>query len=302
MEKLPTVTIATIACNEEANIKKFLESVLDQKEKGFKISTILVISDGSTDHTVKIAKSFKSNLIRVTDHSERIGKSARLNEIYKNLDTDLLLQSDSDIIYSHRFVARDMILGLLEEPKIAMCGGNPLPVKGSTFTENAINLTTEAYQQFRKKVRGGNNVFSADGRILAFKKELVEKLRIPEDMIANDMFSYLCCLSLGYKYKFVPTAIVDYRSPQDVGDHIKQNVRFRASPLRMEKYFPKGLVSKETSIPIMLLYKTQFLIFLKHPISTLYIYLINLYCKLRARWTESKLNARWAVANSTKSV
>ena len=57
MEKLPTVTIATIACNEEANIKKFLESVLDQKEKGFKISTILVISDGSTDHTVKIAKS-----------------------------------------------------------------------------------------------------------------------------------------------------------------------------------------------------------------------------------------------------
>ena len=238
----------------------------------------------------------------MTDHSERIGKSARLNEIYKNLDTDLLLQSDSDIIYSHRFVARDMILGLLEEPKIAMCGGNPLPVKGSTFTENAINLTTEAYKQFRKKVRGGNNVFSADGRILAFKKELVEKLRIPEDMIANDMFSYLCCLSLGYKYKFVPTAIVDYRSPQDVGDHIKQNVRFRASPLRMEKYFPKGLVSKETSIPIMLLYKTQFLIFLKHPISTLYIYLINLYCKLRARWTESKLNARWAVANSTKSV
>ena len=302
MSKIPTVTIATIALNEEQNIEKFLRSVLDQQEEGFKIVKILVISDGSSDKTAEIAKSFKSGLIRVISHENRIGKSARLNELYQNLDTDLLLQSDSDIIYSHKYVVRDMLLPLIKNKDVAMCGGNPLPIKGATYIEKAINLTTEVYQEFRQKVRNGDNVFSADGRILSFKKELVKKINIPNDMIANDMFTYFCCLILGLKYKFVASAIVYFRSPQSVRDHIRQNVRFRASPFRMEKYFSKELVKKETSIPKSLLYRTQLLMFIKHPISTLYIYLINLYCKLRARKIEDKLDAKWAIADSTKHV
>ena len=302
MPKLPSVTIATIALNEEQNIQKFLRSVLEQKEEGFKINKILVISDGSTDKTVGLAKSFKSELIKVVSYEKRIGKSARLNELYQSLDTDLLLQCDSDIIYTHKYVVRDMLLPLLKNKDVAMCGGNPLPIKGSTYIENAINLTTKVYQEFRKKVRSGDNVFSADGRILSYKKELVKKIKVPNDMIANDMFTYFCCLTLGYKYRFVSTAVVYFRSPQDVRDHIRQNVRFRASPFRMEKYFSKELVKKETSIPKNLLYKTQLFMFIKHPISTLYIYLINLYCKLKARMTEDQLTAKWAIADSTKHV
>lgn len=300
MINIPTVTLATIAYNEERNIKKFLQSVLDQKAEGFRIAKILVLSDGSSDNTVKIVKSFKPKLIKVISYGNRIGKSARLNELYQNLDTDLLLQSDSDIIYSHKYIVRDMLLPLIKNKDVGMCGGNPLPIKGTTYIEKAINLTTEVYQEFRKKVRNGENVFSADGRILAYKKELVKKIVVPNDMIANDMFTYFCCLSLGYKYKFVSTAVVYFRSPQSLKDHIRQNVRFRASPFRMERYFSGELVRKETQIPKILLYKTQFLMFIKHPVSTLFIYLINLYCKFKARLVERQLNAKWAIANSTK--
>jgi len=302
MNIIPTVTIATIAYNEEKNIKNFLQSVLDQKEEGFKVACILVISDGSTDNTANIAKSLKSKLIRVINHNNRIGKSSRLNEVYQNLETDILVQSDSDIVYSHKYVVRDMVLNLLKDKNIAMCGGNPRPVKGVTYIEKAINYTTDVYQEFRKKVRNGDNVFSADGRLLAYKKELVKKLIIPNDMIANDMFTYFCCLSNGYKYKFVATAIVSFRSPQDIKDHIRQNVRFRASPLRMERYFSKDLVKKELYIPKTILYKTQLLMFIRHPVSTLYIYLINHYCKFKARLIERQLNAKWLIANSTKYV
>ena len=52
MNTIPTVTIALSAYNEAENIGRFLQSVLEQKENGFILEKILVISDGSDDSTI----------------------------------------------------------------------------------------------------------------------------------------------------------------------------------------------------------------------------------------------------------
>ena len=57
---LPTVTVALSAFNEETNIGNFIASVLKQKEENFVLEKILIISDGSTDKTAEIVKSFDS--------------------------------------------------------------------------------------------------------------------------------------------------------------------------------------------------------------------------------------------------
>ena len=299
--KKPTVTVAISAYNEEKNICKFLKSVLMQKEQGFVLKQIWIYSDGSTDKTAEVARSIKSEKIKVIKHEERIGKSARLNEIYKNLKTDILVQSDSDIVFAHPNVVKDLIEPL-KNKGIAMCGGNPLPVKAKTFIEKAINVTVGAYLEFRKKVRGGNNVFSADGRLLAFKKRLVKKIHVPPNMIANDMYVYYSCLSLGYKYKYVDSAVVKFRSPQTLRDHIKQNTRFRASPIRMNKYFPERLVDRENNIPAFIFFSEILKQFIKHPVLSLYIYTVNKYCNIKAKIVEKKLTAKWPMANTTKKL
>ncbi|MDO8658212.1 MAG: glycosyltransferase [Candidatus Levybacteria bacterium] len=296
-----SVTLAISAYNEEKNIYKFLMSVLAQKEQGFVLKQIWIYSDGSTDKTAEIARSIKSEKIKVIEYEERIGKSARLNEIYKNLDTDILVQSDSDVIVAHPNVIRDLIAPL-KNKEIAMCGGNPLPVKANTFIEKAINITVGAYLEFRKKVRGGNNVFSADGRLLAFKKKLVKKIYVPPNMIANDMYTYYSCLSLGYKYKYVDSAVVKFRSPQTLRDHIKQNTRFRASPIRMKKYFSERLVDRENNIPAFIFFSETLKQFIKHPVLSLYIYIVNKYCHIKAKIVENKLTAKWPMANTTKEL
>src|SRR6185437_12418364 len=111
--KKQTVTIALSAYNEESNIKNFLLSLLVQKEEGFLLKNIIVISDGSTDSTVKIAKSVKSKKIQIIDSKIRMGKSVRLNAIYRMLDTDILVQSDADIILKGPNVLRNIIKPLL---------------------------------------------------------------------------------------------------------------------------------------------------------------------------------------------
>ncbi len=299
-KQTPSVTIAISAYNEEENIKSFLESVLMQKEEGYQLKGIWVYSDGSTDKTVKIVRSFSTKKITLIPFSKRIGKSSRLNIIYKKLKTDILIQSDADVIFTHPYIVRDIIQPLVKNQKVGMCGGNPTPVAGESFTEQAVNCTFTIYQRFRSFVRGGNNVFSADGRLLAFSKSLVKKIHIPEDMIANDMYAYFCCLSLGYEYRFVKTAVVYFRSPNSLQDHIRQNIRFEAAPIRMKRYFSKQLIESEINIPGTIFISSALLEFMKHPLLCSFILFINLYCRIIASLMEAKMTAIWTIAYSTK--
>lgn len=120
INKLPTVTLALSAYNEEHNIGAFLTSVLQQIENGFILEHIWIFSDGSTDKTVEVAQSFPSAKITVFSDSRRIGKSARLNEIYSRLTSDFLLQSDADVIFSQPYIVRDMIQPLINDKNVAM--------------------------------------------------------------------------------------------------------------------------------------------------------------------------------------
>lgn len=301
-KKYPTVTVALSAYNEQKNIKKLIESIKAQREIGFRIKAIWVYSDGSTDKTVERARKVSSKKIAVINSQKRIGKSARLNQIYKKLKTDILVQTDADVVFAHTKVIKELIKPLIKEKNVAMTGGNPTPLPATTLIEKAINLTCEPYSIFRSVVRGGNNVFSADGRLLAYKANFIKKIQIPTDMIANDAFTYYSCKKLGYDYRYVERAKVDYRSPQNLKDHIKQNTRFLAAPLRMKKYFSNDLIDKETFIPRDLYLKVVLRTFLKNPFLSIYIFVINKYCSLRARERESFMNSKWDMAITTKNV
>ncbi|OGM27083.1 hypothetical protein A2962_03200 [Candidatus Woesebacteria bacterium RIFCSPLOWO2_01_FULL_39_61] len=302
MKKIPEVTIAVSAYNEEKNIKNFLESLLVQKEFGFVLKSIWVLSDGSKDRTVEFAKSFKSKKIKVFDYKDRLGKSSRLNQIYAKLKSDILVQSDADVLFAHPYVIYDVIQPLLKNKRVGMCGGNPQPLKAKTFTEKAVNNTVFAYLPLRESVRGGNNIFSVDGRLLAYKKALIKQIYVPEDMIANDAFTYFECLVHGYEYRFVKDAFVNFRSPQNIKDQIRQVTRFKAARIRMFRHFPKDLVTKEQYIPASLLIKNMLVQFVKHPIHCSYIFLVNKFCKYQALKNESKLNSTWEIALTSKNL
>lgn len=302
MRKKPTVTVAISAYNEEKNIKNFLDSVLAQKEENFIMENIWVYSDGSNDKTVELIRSIKSSKIKVFEDKKRIGKSSRLNEIYKNLTSDILIQSDADVIFAHPRVISSIIKSFLTNPKIGMCGGSPTPLKGETFIESADSISYRIYMPILKRLRGGNNVFSADGRILAFTRGLAKKIHVPFDMIANDVFTYFCCKTLGFKYRYVPEAVVYFRCPQNLKDKLRQNKRAASIKIRMTRYFSEDLVEGEYSVPFKTRFKTILMQLLRSPIKCSCIYFINFYCSLKASEYERTLNARWPISWSTKKI
>jgi cellulose synthase/poly-beta-1,6-N-acetylglucosamine synthase-like glycosyltransferase len=299
---LPKVTIAVSAFNEEDNVVSFFKSVLKQKETGFVIDKIWFYSDGSTDRTVERVLNLRSKKIQIFDDKKRIGKSSRLNQIYQRLNTEYLVQTDADVVFAHQHVVRDLLAPLLADKRVGMCGGHPQPTQGITFTEKAVNLTFETYAPLRKlgNRAESDNVYSVDGRILAYRKSVVKKIFVPKNMIANDAFTYYSCLTQGCIYKYVPTAIVLFRSPQTMADQIRQNTRFVAAPIRMTKYFSKEIVESQRVVPKGLMIKLQLLQFIKHPILCSYIFAINSYCKFGAKKAEQTMTAKWSIAGSTK--
>jgi cellulose synthase/poly-beta-1,6-N-acetylglucosamine synthase-like glycosyltransferase len=302
INKIPTVTVAISAFNEEQNIIPFLKSVLKQKQHRYLLKNIWVFNDGSSDNTYKRALSIKDPRIKVFNDSIRIGKSSRLNQIYKSLKSDFLVQSDADVVFSNPNVIINVIGPMLSDKKVGMAGGNPFPVKGKTFVEKAVNCTTLAYYPLKTTYKGGNNIFSVDGRLLAYKKHFISKVKVPADTIANDAYTYFCCIKKGFKYKFVESAKVYFRSPNTLNDQLRQNTRFVAAPIRMSKLFSKKFAEKEYFVPKSYLGLLMFKQFIKHPIMCAFIFLINRYCQLKALQKESTFTALWPMAVTTKAL
>ncbi len=311
MKYIPSVSLAVAAYNEQYNIGPFLESVISQKPQGFKFDEIFVISDGSTDNTAKEIykimnkyRNNKRNLPKIVfrDDSNRIGKSTRLNQIFKHLKSDYLILADADVIFTDENVIQNLITEFKGDSRIGLVGGNPMPLPPKTFIEKCIDVTFQAYLPIRKNYKNGNSILSATGRIMALRKEIAKKITVPSNTISNDGFTYFANLTLGYKYVCSQEATVYFRSPQNLEDQLSQNTRFQATHAFMKKYFPAEIVDREYFIPTSLLVGNMVKQVIKHPILSLSIFVINRYCQLKALITLSKINALWAVVYTSKKL
>lgn len=301
-KKIFTVTIGLSAFNEGKNISRLLNSILLQKEESFLITKILVISDGSTDDTAANVKKIRSKKIEFKLYPTRIGKSSRLNDIYRTISTDFLVQTDADVVFGSPDTIKRLINPLMKNNSIGMTAGRPIPLKGSTFTEKADSFFFKIYNKVYKNIKNGNIVYAADGRLLAYRKEAVKQIKIPHNMIANDVYTYYRVKELGYQFQYVPEAYVYFRSPKTLQDRIRQNVRAAAIPIRMKRYFSPELLSRESHVLFSTRIRSIYLQLSKDPIKGIYIFLISLYCAYKAKSAESRLTAKWPIAHTTKDL
>jgi polyisoprenyl-phosphate glycosyltransferase len=87
------MNISTIipAYNEESTIADVIKTVKRVPE----IDTIIVVSDGSTDRTVAIARSLK---VKVYEIKKNVGKGGAIKRGFEKTDSDILLFLDADLI------------------------------------------------------------------------------------------------------------------------------------------------------------------------------------------------------------
>ncbi|MDD4896031.1 MAG: glycosyltransferase family 2 protein, partial [Atribacterota bacterium] len=85
------ISVIIPAYNEEGTIANVIKTVKKVPE----INSIIVVSDGSTDQTVKIATSLEVNVYEI---ERNVGKGGAIKKGFDQTDSEILLFLDADLI------------------------------------------------------------------------------------------------------------------------------------------------------------------------------------------------------------
>lgn len=106
--------------NEEKNIEKVVKSAIPEAQKAADNWEMLMIDDGSSDNTLKIAQSLakRNKNLRVISHKPNRGYGAALREGFKNSRYKYIVFSDGDGQFD--FSQLDRFLKKIEESDIVI--------------------------------------------------------------------------------------------------------------------------------------------------------------------------------------
>ncbi|MEK7534617.1 MAG: glycosyltransferase family 2 protein [Patescibacteria group bacterium] len=124
-EKFPSLSIFFPFWNEEKNIEKVVRNAIPVAQKVVEEWEIIMVDDGSSDDTLKIAKELASsnpNLV-VVSHQPNRGYGAALKDGFRNAKYDVIVFTDGDGQFDFSEVSRfiekidkaDMVMGYREK-------------------------------------------------------------------------------------------------------------------------------------------------------------------------------------------
>lgn len=293
-----TVTIAIPAYNEEKNIRKLLYSLLSQKEIGFTVSNIIAISDASTDETALRVKEIKNKKIKVINHTKRIGKPQTLNEIFKLNASDILVLLDADVLPATKYMLSRLVDPIIKNSNVGLVSGNIKPIKAKNFVQKAIEISRTTYDSINNNLNGGNNPHNCHGNVMALSKKFARSVVIPKEVFSDDSFLYLSCIAKKFKFVYAPEAEVFFSLSSTVKDAVRQYSRFVNGDSISQTLFAE-IVKKEYVISQKTRIKYLLFSFLKHPIHSLFIFLVVRYCEF---FGKRKTTGVWRTAQSTKNL
>ncbi len=290
-----SVSIGITIYNEEHNIKRLLTSVLNQVENNFRLKEIIVISDGSTDNTIDNALKIRDRRIHLIIHKERLGKSARLNEIFSVFKGDLLFLIDADILIKNRNLFFNIIKKWGPE-KNQLISIKAEPLKARNFFEACINYSNKIKEDIRYKWNDGNNFLAFRGCFMGLSRKFAKSIKLDNSLINNDTFIYFSAIRQSYKTKYFPTDLVYYKSPSKWDDHISQSTRFQNSEQELEEIFSSDL-KKQYKIPFSIILRVSIKYFLLNPFYFLGYFILYIASKYKRI---GEVTSTWDISLTTK--
>lgn len=221
-----TVAIVIPTHNGSATIVSLLSSLVAQATETCRLTSIVVVCDGCTDNTAAVARTFAANhpIVTVADDGQRLGKSGRLNWVFQEAQTDVVITMDDDVILDGCQTVAE-IVQCFQDVEVGLVGGHDLPLRPRNFCQRVLFASDTLWHNIRSALPEGDSVHNNPGRCMALRKQLCRLIRIPETVTPDDEFIYLRTKQLGYGFAFATRARCYYQLPDNFRDALLQSKR-----------------------------------------------------------------------------
>ena len=198
----PHVTMLIAAYNEEKGIALKIEDSLKLNYPQDKLR-IVVVSDGSTDGTDEIVKSYAAQGVELFRVEGRVGKTEARNVAMAALEGEIIIFSDATTTYKEDLIEK--MVRNFADPKVGMVTGH-LIYRDSTNTQMGTGQKLYwKYESTIKKAQTSMGTLTGSvGCVTAFRKELYTPL--PENII-EDFTGPLMLVMKGFRVVYEEEAL-----------------------------------------------------------------------------------------------
>jgi cellulose synthase/poly-beta-1,6-N-acetylglucosamine synthase-like glycosyltransferase len=229
-----TVSVLLPVRNGERWIGAKLESLLAQRYPR-ELVTIVVVSDGSQDHTERIAAAYTGHGVRL----ERIaagGKAAALNRAMELAGGEILFFTDVRQPLDPDCLRR--LVACFADPEVGVATGELIIRDGTTRQEAHIGLYWKYEKWIRRQLNRAGSLLVVTGCVYAMRRALARPL--PRGTLADDAVLPAWALLAGHRIVFEPQAkAYDYPTALDV--EFRRKVRTLAGLVQLARLCPRLL-------------------------------------------------------------
>jgi poly-beta-1,6-N-acetyl-D-glucosamine synthase len=196
-----TVSVIMAVYNGAAFVAAKLDSLL-ALDYPRELVQIIVVSDGSTDDTAKIVKSYASRGVEFID-APHGGKAAAVNLAFAQATGEILFFTDVRQPLDPQALAH--LVANFADPQVGVVTGELRLIRGSDGEQADMDLYWR-YEVWARTIHSGiDSIFATTGCIYAMRRALAGP--IPASTLSDDAILPLRAFFRGYRVVFDPEAI-----------------------------------------------------------------------------------------------
>ena len=226
-EDLPSVTLVISAYNEAEVLDGKIRNALAQDYPKDRFE-IVVASDGSSDATNEIARSYAADGVVLHEYAVNRGKNLTLNDTLPRARGDVIVFTDANGMYQKEAI-RTLVQGFADPRVGSVCG----ELIYKNFNDNPIAEGYNRYwelDQMQKRLESRLGcLLGANGSIFALRKSLCRP--IPND-VCNDMVQPIWVAAAGHLCLYEPRALSFEAGSRNLNDELKRRSRIIGRGIR----------------------------------------------------------------------
>ena len=224
----PTVSILMSVRNEEQTLPTKLNNLRRLDYPGNRVQ-IIVVSDGSSDNTVRILTENHDLLQPIVLEAAR-GKAAALNEAVKWATGEILVFTDARQMIDSNAVSE--LIACLGDPEVGGVSGELiLEEEDSNSTPNALGTYWRIEKLVRRLESESGSVIGATGALYAIRHSLYKE--IPAATILDDVAIPMNVVRQGNRIVFQSSAIARDKLFAEKGKEFSRKVRTMTGNLQL---------------------------------------------------------------------